>query len=247
MQQQTGTLAVWKADRGYGFIKRHDGPDVFVHIRDFGRIPRQPREGDIIHFQPLPDKQGRFRAADVRIEGLNASASPAGKSARFSPSKHRRKPAHQSRRLPIKWGLAAAIIAGLLSTAYQSLPNTVPATATENVQSTGNDSVIQRAYRQQQSDLQVRGSGIVSNILPDDRQGSQHQRFILRLPSNITVLVAHNIDLAPRINGLQVGDTVAFNGEYEWNKKGGVIHWTHHDPSGRHTDGWLEHRGQRYR
>jgi len=37
---------------------------------------------------------------------------------------------------------------------------------------------------------------------------------------------------------------VIFNGVYEWNSNGGVIHWTPHDPSGRHEAGWLEHKGQ---
>ena len=105
---------------------------------------------------------------------------------------------------------------------------------------------IDKAYRAQQSGVQVTGAGVVSALLSDDKQGSRHQRFILRLASGQTVLVAHNIDLAPRIAALRQGDTVSFNGVYEWNDKGGVIHWTHHDPAGRHTPGWLRHGGQDY-
>ncbi|EGQ8570544.1 DUF3465 domain-containing protein, partial [Vibrio cholerae] len=90
-----------------------------------------------------------------------------------------------------------------------------------------NDSVLQQAYKSQQSDLQVQGFGKVVKVLPDDNDGSKHQKFILKLNSGQTLLVAHNIDLAPRIPNLQVGDSVEFYGEYEWNKKGGVLHWTH--------------------
>ena len=43
-----------------------------------------------------------------------------------------------------------------------------------------------------------------------------------------------------------VGDTVSFFGEYEWNSKGGVIHWTHHDPARQHVAGWLKHEGRTY-
>jgi hypothetical protein len=105
---------------------------------------------------------------------------------------------------------------------------------------------IEPAFDQRLSGQQVRGSGIVSRILSDDNNGSRHQRFILRLPSGQTLLVAHNIDLAPRIASLQAGDSVSFFGVYEWNDKGGVIHWTHADPAGRHIAGWIEHNGVRY-
>jgi len=113
--------------------------------------------------------------------------------------------------------------------------------------STPNDgSLLRQAYDNRQSDLQVEGDGVVIKILPDDNKGSRHQRFILKLSSGQTLLIAHNIDLAPRINRLSGGDKVAFYGEYEWNEKGGVLHWTHHDPNGRHIDGWLRHEGKTY-
>ena len=61
-----------------------------------------------------------------------------------------------------------------------------------------------------------------------------------------TLLIAHNIDIVPRIDNLRVGDRVTFNGVYEWNDKGGVVHWTHRDPSGNHATGWLKHKGKTY-
>ncbi|AKB05674.1 DUF3465 domain-containing protein [Vibrio cholerae] len=109
-----------------------------------------------------------------------------------------------------------------------------------------NDAVLQQAYQSQQSDLQVQGLGQVVKVLPDDNDGSRHQKFILKLNSGQTLLVVHNIDLAPRIPNLKVGDSVEFYGEYEWNKKGGVLHWTHKDPQNRHAHGWLKHNDQVY-
>jgi hypothetical protein len=108
-----------------------------------------------------------------------------------------------------------------------------------------NDAVA-TAFSDHQSHIQVRGAGQVSRVLPDDNDGSRHQRFIVRLASGQTLLVAHNIDLAPRVDDLKTGDTVEFNGEYDWDSRGGVIHWTHHDPQGRHASGWLRHDGRSY-
>ncbi len=118
-----------------------------------------------------------------------------------------------------------------------------------NGQTSGTDDLpaIAEAYRTRRSDVQVRGEGIVTKLLRDDLDGSRHQRFLLRLDNNQTLLVAHNIDLAPRIDNLRKGDKVGFYGEYEWNNQGGVLHWTHRDPGGRHVDGWLKHQGRTYR
>jgi hypothetical protein len=39
---------------------------------------------------------------------------------------------------------------------------------------------------------------------------------------------------------------VSFSGEYVWNDKGGMIHWTHRDPRKRHRPGWIRHNGVLY-
>ncbi|MES9970592.1 MAG: DUF3465 domain-containing protein [Candidatus Thiodiazotropha sp.] len=137
--------------------------------------------------------------------------------------------------------LAAGYIG--LQERQQTPPPTLPDATSEH---TGDDQ-IRRAYRQRANDVQVRGSGEVVRLLADDLDGSRHQRFIVRLTSGHTVLIAHNIDLAPRIDLLDAGDRIAFSGVYEWNERGGVVHWTHHDPQGRRQGGWIEHQGRRYR
>lgn len=108
------------------------------------------------------------------------------------------------------------------------------------------DQKIREAFESKQSDLWVESEGTVVKILKDDNAGSRHQRFILRLSNGQTILIAHNIDLAPRIEDLELGSTVTFFGEYEWNPQGGVVHWTHHDPRAQKPGGWLEYKGKRY-
>jgi len=92
-------------------------------------------------------------------------------------------------------------------------------------------------------DLPVEGRGVITRLLDDDEEGARHQRFVLRLSSGQTLLVAHNIDKAARLAPLGVGDTVSFKGEYRWNDLGGVIHWTHTDPDDLHAAGWLRLEG----
>ena len=131
----------------------------------------------------------------------------------------------------------------LAYTAFQN-QNTLSTNALSLSEST--DSELQYAYKNRQSNLQIQGSGTVIKKLKDDLSGSRHQRFIIKLNSGQTLLVAHNIDLAPKITSLKKGDTIEFYGEYEWNKKGGVIHWTHNDPNHKHAHGWLKHNSITY-
>ena len=106
--------------------------------------------------------------------------------------------------------------------------------------------ILQNAFENQQSNIQIQGEGVVIRILSDDLAAPRHQRFILRISPKQTVLVAHNIDIAPRVPDLLIDSTIEFYGEYEWNVEGGVIHWTHHDPYDDHIDGWLKYAGKTY-
>jgi hypothetical protein len=110
----------------------------------------------------------------------------------------------------------------------------------------GSDEAFARAFKERTSNVQAEGQGVVLRVLSDDNDGSRHQRFIVTLASGQTLLISHNIDLAPRVVGLGKGDVVSFSGEYEWNAEGGVIHWTHRDPGKRRPAGWIKHNGKLY-
>jgi len=105
---------------------------------------------------------------------------------------------------------------------------------------------IVEAFERKQSDVWVEGAGVVTKLLPDDNKGSRHQKFLVRINEKQSLLCAHNIDLSPRIDALKVGDHIEFKGEYVFNPKGGIIHWTHRDPKGQHQGGWIKHQGNNY-
>lgn len=95
------------------------------------------------------------------------------------------------------------------------------------------------------SNVEVGTGGRVTRLLADDNEGSRHQKFLIRTGDSVSILVVYNIDLAPRVP-VQVGDSVTLRGEYVWNDRGGLIHWTHHDPAQRHEAGWVDVGGRRY-
>ena len=135
-----------------------------------------------------------------------------------------------------RWFILTFALAGFLGCEPAPVPTPLPRA----------ESSIVEAIREERSNVWLTTEGTVVKRLPDDRKGNPHQRFLIRVAGGTTVLVAHNIELAPRVP-LNEGDQVELRGEYEWNEKGGVLHWTHHDPKGRHQGGWIRHDGQTYR
>lgn len=107
-------------------------------------------------------------------------------------------------------------------------------------------SVFEDAFSNKKSNIQVKQQGVVIALLSDDTVGDRHQRFIVRISNNQTLLIAHNIDIGLRVPNVAKGKNLTFYGEYEWNDEGGVVHWTHDDPDGSHVGGWLEYDGVKF-
>lgn len=108
------------------------------------------------------------------------------------------------------------------------------------------DGGIAELFRNKQSDTWVEAAGTIKKMLPDDTDGDKHQRFIVKLSTNIEILIAHNIDTSPRVPASE-GDLISFRGEYEWTEKGGTVHFTHAPKFARKTPGgWIDYKGKRY-
>ena len=69
----TGTLKMWNAERGYGFIADDSGgPDIFLHVialLSAGIDPDKIRKGERLTFDVESTRDGRTRASNVRGSG----------------------------------------------------------------------------------------------------------------------------------------------------------------------------------
>lgn len=145
----------------------------------------------------------------------------------------------------MKTALILLAIIGLVLGDFENGHYSLVKTAEARVKKSS-EQVLAEAFKTHRSDFQVQVQAKVIKVLSDDNNGSRHQRFIAKLSSGQTLMVAHNIDLAPRVDDLQEGDDIELYGEYEWSEKGGALHWTHRDPARRHVSGWIKHAGKLY-
>ncbi|MDN6296558.1 MAG: cold-shock protein [Halomonas sp.] len=65
--REEGDVKWFNTNKGYGFITRDNGEDVFVHFRAIrGRGPRMLHEGQIVRYQVIKNERG-LQADDVSI------------------------------------------------------------------------------------------------------------------------------------------------------------------------------------
>ena len=116
------------------------------------------------------------------------------------------------------------------------------------VQTAPDDAAVCDAYQAGRSHVEVVAQGTITRVL-GVAQGrtSPHEGFLMRLDSacRVTVRVEANADFTGTFP-IAPGDRAVVKGEYEFYPIGGVIHWTHRDPRGRHEGGFVQVRGQTY-
>lgn len=110
------------------------------------------------------------------------------------------------------------------------------------------DAAVCSAYDAGRSHAEVVADGTIDRVLGVQAgRVSPHEGFLLRLGSgcDLIVRVEVNTDFTGEFP-LHTGEHVLVKGEYEYYSRGGVIHWTHRDPRGRHENGYIQAGGTLY-
>ena len=104
MARENGTVKWFAQDKGYGFIKRESGPDVFVHHSAIqGDGFKSLNEGEEVEFEVVEEDRG-LKAVNVtrlnppqggdagmgRSGGMGRSSGTAGSSGRGNPRERER-------------------------------------------------------------------------------------------------------------------------------------------------------------
>lgn len=207
-------------------------PSQMASVPNSGHGPARRRESVGVHPQVLSRQPAQLQTPAMMSSPTN----------RLSPDRQqvmlfRTPPQNSPERKNILQGQAPGA-------AYEG-----PSQYAQSYDSAGMDSCddlsLVTAQNQRAKNVRITATARVKRLLPDDRKGNPHQRFLLGLSNGTTVLVAHNIDLAPYVP-LQQGDTVTICGEYIWNEKGGVLHYTHHTTNSHHQGGYIQYNRQTY-
>jgi uncharacterized membrane protein YsdA (DUF1294 family)/cold shock CspA family protein len=74
--RETGELIKWFDDRGFGFIRRDGGGELYIHIKEIQRDGHRPAVGDRMSFATAPGKNGRLSAVRAQMLVIAPPATP---------------------------------------------------------------------------------------------------------------------------------------------------------------------------
>lgn len=101
-------------------------------------------------------------------------------------------------------------------------------------------------FEQGRTGVWVSGHGTVAQLIGDETiAGVAHQRMTVTVNGSLDLIVRHSTQNSGRVP-VEPGDTIAFQGRYEWSGRGGLIGLTHHDPEQPGEGGWIRHDGTTY-
>jgi cold shock CspA family protein len=81
MKPSNGQLIKWNDDRGFGFIKPNTGgKEVFLHISAVRSAARRPKVGDTIFYEQVTGGDGKTRATNASIQGVDSQSLSAQRS-----------------------------------------------------------------------------------------------------------------------------------------------------------------------
>jgi Protein of unknown function (DUF3465) len=125
--------------------------------------------------------------------------------------------------------LSAAVLASILLQSCQ----TAPLNVAQALDACGHGA----------SSVEIRDAGVVVRVLGNrSSQSGAHEGFIVRILRQ-TLRVEDNVDITGPIP-LRAGRAIELQGQLECDDY--VIHWTHHDPRGRHISGYISVDGKTY-
>lgn len=102
------------------------------------------------------------------------------------------------------------------------------------------------AFEQGRTGVWVSGHGTVAQLIGDETvAGEENQRILVDVESQLNLIIRHSLEQSDRVPVAQ-GDTIAFQGRYSFNGRGGVVGFTHHDPEQPGDGGWVRHQGSLY-
>ncbi|HEY0613696.1 MAG TPA: DUF3465 domain-containing protein [Candidatus Elarobacter sp.] len=96
--------------------------------------------------------------------------------------------------------------------------------------------------------MQVRYAGTVMDrptFFSSRRSHHTHEQFNVRRDDGSTFRVVDNVSVGPKVPA-QPGDRVTVEGELVHDHGKPLVHWTHHDPRGRHPGGFIALGGRLY-